>query len=125
MTHEEFERLNPIICNPYGFIGHNQYDIIVKQGKFLAERTFILDTLDMQEAKFIRLRYGIEYIDPMIIKDIAAEMSISTGRAKELDMRTIRKLRHPFRLRLLREYTDQTITPAAMEKFNKSMENVS
>ena len=104
MTHDEFMRLNPIICTTYGIMGHNTYDAMVMQGEFLATRTFIFDSLDESEAEFIKLRYGVGTKQPAKLNDIAEVLNFSLTKVKQLDLKVLRKLRHPYRIRLLREY---------------------
>lgn len=124
MTQEEFERLNPIICTTYGIMGYNMYDAMVIQGQFLSSRTFILETLTNEEAQFVSLRYGVNDQCPMTINDVASKMGINIPNAKKIELRSIRKLRHPSRIRLLKQYTDKTIDQDDLNRITKQMGNI-
>ena len=119
MTHDEFIRQNPIICTTYGIMGYNTYDAMVMQGEFLSTRTFIFDSLDNLEAEFIKLRYGVGTKQPAKLNDIAESLNLNLSKVKQLDLKVLRKLRHPYRIRLLKEYTDETIDRSLIDLFNK------
>ena len=118
MTQEQFERLNPIICTTYGNMGYNTHEAMLIQGAFLATRTFILDTLNSDEAEFVKLRYGVENQSPKKLQDIAEILNVSFNKTKQIELKVVRKLRHPSRIKLLKEYTDDTIDMSLIDNFN-------
>ena len=118
MTQEQFERLNPIICTTYGIMGYNTHEAMLIQGAFLATRTFILDTLNSDEAEFVKLRYGVENQSPKKLQDIAEILNVSFNKTKQIELKVVRKLRHPSRIKLLKEYTDDTIDMSLIDNFN-------
>lgn len=120
MTHEQFARLNPIICTTYGIMGYNTHEAMLIQGAFLSTHTFILDTLSNDEAVFVRLRYGVDNQNPTKLQDIIEILGISISKAREIELKAIRKLRHPGRIKLLKEYTDETIDKTLLTRFEQS-----
>ena len=51
--------------------------------------------LTKKESAVIRLRYGIEYDEPMTYQEIAEVVKLSKTMVKQLEHRALRKLRHP------------------------------
>ena len=51
--------------------------------------------LSKKESAVIRLRYGIEYDEPMTYQEIAEVVKLSKTMVKQLEHRALRKLRHP------------------------------
>ena len=118
ITQEQFERLNPMICTTYGIMGYNSHEALLIQGAFLATRTFIFDTLDEMEANLLRLRYGVDNQNPMRYDEIAEKMNILGIEAvKKIEFKAVRKLRNPLRIKLLKNYTDDTIDRRLLERF--------
>ena len=118
MTQEQFEILNPMICSTYGVMGYNNYEALLMQGVFLSTHTFILQTLNPIEADVVKLRYGIKNQSPMKLQEVADVLEISLKQVKENELRALRKLRHPLRIKLLKQYTDDTIDTTLLERFN-------
>ncbi len=64
-----------------------------------------LETLTPREAEIIRLRFGIAGGYPRTLEEVGAIFSITRERVRQIEMKAIRKLRHPSRSKALREYT--------------------
>ena len=56
----------------------------------------------------------------MKLQEIADTLEIPLKRVKEIDLRAIRKLRHPYRIKLLKEFTDETIDGSLLQRFSDS-----
>ena len=120
MTHEDFVKLNPCICNTFDPLEPISKETLLVQGTFLANRTFILDTLKPEEASVISLRCGIFNQKPMQYKQISMELDINIMMVKEYESRALRKLRNVNRIKLLKNYTDDTIDKVVLEELLES-----
>ncbi|HAH32642.1 MAG TPA: RNA polymerase sigma factor RpoD [Elusimicrobia bacterium] len=70
------------------------------------EVTKILDTLTEREAKIIKLRFGIESGYPRTLEEVGKIFRVTRERVRQIEAKAIRKLRHPSRSKMLRDYMD-------------------
>jgi RNA polymerase primary sigma factor len=71
------------------------------------EVEIILDTLTEKEAKVIKLRFGIGSGNyPRTLEEVGKEFNVTRERIRQIENKAIRKLRHPSRSKLLREYIE-------------------
>ncbi|HCJ66273.1 MAG TPA: RNA polymerase sigma factor RpoD, partial [Elusimicrobia bacterium] len=63
-----------------------------------------LETLTPREAEIVKLRFGISGGYPRTLEEVGAIFSITRERVRQIEMKAIRKLRHPSRSKSLREY---------------------
>jgi RNA polymerase sigma factor (sigma-70 family) len=61
----------------------------------------VLTTLTFREEKIMRLRFGIGTKKSHTLEEIAQMMEISRERIRQIVMKSLRKLRHPTRVKLL------------------------
>ena len=66
----------------------------------------VLATLSAREARIIRLRYGLADGRPHTLGEISQLYGVSRERIRQIESRTMTKLREPSRARLLRDYLD-------------------
>ncbi len=67
----------------------------------------ILDTLTKKEAKVIKLRFGIgDENYPRTLEEVGKEFNVTRERIRQIENKAIRKLRHPSRSKLLRDYIE-------------------
>ncbi|MFH1784280.1 MAG: RNA polymerase sigma factor RpoD [bacterium] len=67
----------------------------------------ILDTLTKKEAKVIKLRFGIGKGNyPRTLEEVGKEFNVTRERIRQIENKAIRKLRHPSRSKLLRDYIE-------------------
>ena len=64
----------------------------------------VLDTLPVREADIIRLHFGIGTEKPMTLEEIGEHYELSKERIRQLEMKALRKLRHPSRKAILKTY---------------------
>jgi RNA polymerase primary sigma factor len=64
----------------------------------------VLDTLDEKEAYIIRSRYGIENGVPKSLQEIGETYNITKERVRQLEVKAIRMLKAPCKLRMLENY---------------------
>ena len=63
----------------------------------------MLKTLTPREEKIIRLRYGLDDNIIHTLEDIAKEFNITRERVRQLEIKAIRRLRHPSRIKIIKE----------------------
>jgi len=65
-----------------------------------------LSTLSEREAQIIRLRFGIGSGYPRTLEELGRIFNVTRERVRQIEAKAIRKLRHPSRSRVLKEYLD-------------------
>jgi RNA polymerase primary sigma factor len=65
-----------------------------------------LSTLSDREAEIIKLRFGIGTGYPRTLEELGRIFSVTRERVRQIEAKAIRKLRHPSRSKLLREYVE-------------------
>ena len=66
----------------------------------------ILDSLDPREEMVIRLRFGMDDGHPRTLEEVGREFNVTRERIRQIEAKAIRKLRHPKKSSILREYAD-------------------
>lgn len=66
----------------------------------------VLDTLTIKEAKIIKLRFGIEDGYPRTLEEVGKIFNVTRERIRQIESKALRKLRHPSRSKLLRDYVE-------------------
>ena len=64
----------------------------------------VLRTLSPREEQVIRMRFGLVDGVPHTLEDVGAHFNITRERIRQIEAKAIRKLRHPSRSKLLRDY---------------------
>ena len=64
----------------------------------------VLHTLSTREEQVIRMRFGLTDGQPHTLEDVGAYFNITRERIRQIEAKAIRKLRHPSRSKLLRDY---------------------
>lgn len=68
----------------------------------------VLATLSDREAKIIKLRFGIESGYPRTLEEVGKMFNVTRERVRQIEAKAIRKLRHPSRTRMLKDYSEQS-----------------
>jgi RNA polymerase primary sigma factor len=66
----------------------------------------ILDTLGSREQAIIQLRFGLTDGHPRTLEEVGREFGVTRERIRQIESKTLAKLRHPSRAQMLREYLD-------------------
>ncbi|WP_103563426.1 RNA polymerase sigma factor RpoD [Actinomadura rubteroloni] len=66
----------------------------------------ILQTLSEREQRVIRLRFGLADGHPRTLEEVGREFGVTRERIRQIESKTLAKLRHPSRAQLLREYLE-------------------
>lgn len=64
----------------------------------------VLDTLQPNEAKVIRMRYGLNGAKPMSLKEVGDVCSLTKERIRQIEKHAILRMQHPTRARCLEAY---------------------
>jgi len=64
----------------------------------------ILATLQPREAEIIRMRFGLDGGHQRTLEEVGQEFNITRERVRQIEAKVMRKLKHPSRSRLLKEY---------------------
>lgn len=67
----------------------------------------VLETLSPRESGVIRMRYGLEDGQPKTLDDIGRVYGVTRERIRQIESKTMSKLRHPSRSQTLRDFLDQ------------------
>ncbi|MCP4481235.1 MAG: sigma-70 family RNA polymerase sigma factor [bacterium] len=66
----------------------------------------ILDTLTPKEGEIIRLRFGIGSGYPRTLEEVGKIFNVTRERVRQIEVKAIKKLRHPSRSSILEDYLD-------------------
>ncbi len=64
----------------------------------------VLDTLKPNEARVLRLRYGLTGLKPMSLKEVGDTCNLTKERIRQIEKKAIVRMQHPTRSRLLEAY---------------------
>jgi len=64
----------------------------------------VLGTLSPREARILRLRFGLENGHPYTLEDVGKKFGLTRERIRQIEGKALRRLRHPCRSRMLRDY---------------------
>ncbi|WP_089212127.1 RNA polymerase sigma factor RpoD [Streptosporangium subroseum] len=66
----------------------------------------ILATLSEREQRIIQLRFGLADGHPRTLEEVGREFGVTRERIRQIESKTLAKLRHPTRAQVLRDYLD-------------------
>jgi RNA polymerase primary sigma factor len=79
------------------------------QDNMLRERVEqVLSTLSPREARIISLRFGLDNDRPYTLEEVGQKFGLTRERIRQIEGKALRRLRHPCRSRLLKDYVDQS-----------------
>ena len=67
----------------------------------------VLDTLTPKERKILELRFGFNNNRPKTLEEIGQEYGVTRERIRQIEVKALKKLRHPSRSRYLRSYVNE------------------
>lgn len=80
--------------NPY-------YNLVAEANKEIINSVF--DTLGEREANILKLRFGIDTDHPHTLAEVGEVIGVTRERVRQLEVKALRKMRHPMRQRILME----------------------
>ncbi|MEL7157574.1 MAG: RNA polymerase sigma factor RpoD [Actinomycetota bacterium] len=66
----------------------------------------VLDDLSERESEVVRLRFGLVDGRPRTLEEVGKEFGVTRERIRQIESKTLAKLRHPLRSEKLRDYLD-------------------
>ena len=66
----------------------------------------VLDSLTPREEKVLRLRFGLEDGHPRTLEEVGREFGVTRERIRQIESKTLAKLRHPSRSQKLKDYLE-------------------
>jgi len=66
----------------------------------------VLRTLSKREKKVIQLRFGLLNGHPRTLEEVGREFHLTRERIRQIEAKTLSKLRHPSRAQKLRDYLE-------------------
>ena len=66
----------------------------------------VLGSLTEREAKVLRLRFGLEDGRPRTLEEVGKEFDVTRERIRQIEAKALRKLRHPSRSKMLKDFLD-------------------
>ena len=66
----------------------------------------VLGTLTEREQKVLRLRFGLDDGRARTLEEVGKEFNVTRERIRQIEAKALRKLRHPSRIRKLKDYMD-------------------
>lgn len=70
----------------------------------------ILSTLTDREAKILKLRFGIDTGYPRTLEEVGKIFRVTRERVRQIEAKAIRKLRHPSRSKLIKDYLNSSFS---------------
>ena len=70
------------------------------------EMTRAIASLKPREQEVLRLRFGLGGATPHTLKEVGREFGVLAERIRQIEAKALRKLRHPARSRMLKDYLD-------------------
>ena len=64
----------------------------------------VMETLTPRECKVLRLRFGLEDGRPHTLEEVGKEFDVTRERVRQIESKALRKLRHPSRSRILKDF---------------------
>ena len=89
------------------------------------EISALLSMISEREAKVISLRFGIDSGKPRTREEVAKMFNVTSERIRLIEAKAIRKLRHPNRTRLLKEYQEGRNASLDKDTIEKNIGKVS
>ena len=65
-----------------------------------------LDDLNDREKQVVRMRFGLDGGQPQTLEEVGKEFGVTRERIRQIESKTLAKLRHPHRSQKLRDYLD-------------------
>ncbi|MFH1831632.1 MAG: RNA polymerase sigma factor RpoD [bacterium] len=75
----------------------------------------ILKTLTPREEKVLKMRFGIDVASEHTLEEVGKDFSVTRERIRQIEVKALRKLRHPSRSKKLQSFFDKEVDALAAE----------
>lgn len=100
--------------NGYDFSANNPYDFYVLE-EFEMQTKYVLYSITDRESLVIQLRYGFDGF-LRTLQEIGEVLNLTRERIRQIESKTMSKLRHPSRSEALKDYLDIDVWPETFQK---------
>ncbi|TSA44707.1 RNA polymerase sigma factor RpoD [bacterium] len=90
---------------------------IVEQKKLNEDVRRVLDTLTPREAKVLKKRFGIDEKTDYTLEEVGRDFGVTRERIRQIEFKSLRKLRHPSRADRLKTYVDPDFLPPKRKNY--------
>ena len=81
-------------------------DTAAERSSLLAAIEEALGELDEREQQIVRMRFGLDGGEPRTLEDVGKAFEVTRERVRQIEAKTLAKLRHPMRSQRLKEFLD-------------------
>lgn len=81
-------------------------EVLLEQACMKSDVMDVVHTLTSREEQVIIKRYGLDGLGRRTLEEVGREMSVTRERIRQIEANALRKLRHPSRSRLLKDYLE-------------------
>lgn len=78
----------------------------VARGLLGQDVLLVLDELDDREKDVVRMRFGLDGAEPQTLEQVGSYFGVTRERVRQIEARTMSKLKHPNRSQRLRDYLE-------------------
>lgn len=75
----------------------------------------VLKTLTPREEKVLKMRFGIDVASEHTLEEVGKDFSVTRERIRQIEVKALRKLRHPSRAKKLESFFDKEFEPVTQE----------
>ena len=90
-----------------GFYLMKGISLIQVLGEIVVREMAILLKLNEREREVVRRRYGLDDGQPRTLEQVGKEFNVTRERIRQIETKTLAKLRHPQRSQRLKEYLEE------------------
>lgn len=83
----------------------------------------VLKTLTPREEKVLKMRFGIDVASEHTLEEVGKDFSVTRERIRQIEVKALRKLRHPSRSKKLQTFFEKEFHLAHDEEIDDSMED--
>lgn len=84
-------------------------DLVVETDDLYRKMREVLATLTPREEKVLRMRFGIGEKSDHSLEEIGTKFEVTRERIRQIEFKALRRLRHPTRAKLLKNYVDRKV----------------
>jgi RNA polymerase primary sigma factor len=97
-------------CSPSDTVANNDLKERVRE---------VLKTLTPREEKVLKMRFGIDVASEHTLEEVGKDFSVTRERIRQIEVKALRKLRHPSRSKKLLAFLDQDSDELQDEAFEE------
>jgi RNA polymerase primary sigma factor len=79
----------------------------------------VLKTLTPREEKVLKMRFGIDVASEHTLEEVGKDFSVTRERIRQIEVKALKKLRHPQRFSKLRSFMESSSMPDSFDDDNK------